>query len=63
MIASKILDGIFELVVQTGTELTFTKFVATEPGRKLLHKLNLTREIAANDFDSIYKLGCVDISS
>lgn len=62
MLLDKIIDSIFEQVVQTGTELAFNKFIETEKGRKLLKKLSLSRTVQPNDFDSIYSLAIVEYS-
>ena len=55
MIEIKVLDAIFDQVVQAGTTLAFDRFVETEQGRRILSKFGVSRELAAHDFDAIYK--------
>ena len=62
MITVNIIDTILELVIETGTHLAFDKLVETEPGRMILSKLGISRELAPNDFESIYKRALLEYS-
>ena len=62
MIATQVIDAILEQVVQTGTSLAFDQFVETERGRQVLSKLGVSRELAAHDFEGIYKRAVLEYS-